>query len=33
MDLFEYILETMNYNLYTDEYLFENILTEDMITF
>ena len=25
MDLFEYILETMNYNLYTDEYLFENI--------
>ena len=32
MDLFEYILETMNYNLYTDEYLFENILTEDMIT-
>ena len=32
MDLFEYILETMNYNLYTDEYWFENILTEDMIT-
>ena len=25
MDLFEYILETMNYNIYTDEYLFENI--------
>ena len=32
MDLFEYILETMNYNLYTDEYWFENLLTEDMIT-
>ena len=25
MDLFEYILETMNYNLYTEDYLFEAI--------
>ena len=25
MDLFEYILETMNYNLYTEDYLYESI--------
>ena len=25
MDLFEYILETMNYNLYTEDYLYEGI--------